>query len=111
MFLSKVWWIISIFNLLCGLLGSFDDWRNERVKQKKIIIYYKKILSNNLTIEILAEGEVINLKGVENYKIGEITEEENPIIKKRISISRKLLIFFPLIILTVVLIILAVCLL
>lgn len=110
-FLSKVWWIISIFNLLCGLLGSFDDWRNERVKQKKIIIYYKKILSNNLTIEILAEGEVINLKGVENYKIGEITEEENPIIKKRISISRKLLIFFPLIILTVVLIILAVCLL
>ena len=110
-FLSKVWWILSIINLLCGLLGSFDDWRNERVKQKKIIIYYKKILSDNLTIEILSKGEDINLKGVESYKIGDLMEEENPIIKKRISISQKLLVIFPLIILTIVLIILAVCLL
>ncbi|MCD8040219.1 MAG: hypothetical protein LUF82_01740 [Clostridia bacterium] len=109
-FLSKFWWVLAVFNLLCGLLGSFDDWKDERVKQKKITVYYKNILSDNLIIEVLPEGKVINIKGVESFAAGVVTEEENAVIKKRISISQKLLIIFPLIILAVVLVVLAVCL-
>lgn len=110
-FLSKAWWIISIFNLLCGLFGSFEDWKDERIRQRKIVIRYNTILSDNLDIEISSEGNVIELKGAGSYSIVEMTEEENQIIKKRISISQKLLIIVPLVLLTIVLIILAVCLL
>lgn len=110
-FLSKLWWLLIIFNLLCGLLASFDDWKDERTKQKKITVGYSKIISDKIVVEVSDEGRTINLEGVESFSIGDITEEENVQIKKRKFIARKSLIIFPIAALILLAIILVICLL
>lgn len=110
-FLSKFWWLLAIFNLLCGFFGSFDDWKNESIKQKKMIVSYRNIISDKITIEVLNEGKSIYLDGVESFSIVDMKEEENEKIKKRIAIAQKMLIIFPLAVLAIIFIVLAICLL
>ncbi len=108
-FLHPLWWLLAIFNLLCGLGGSFDDWKEERIRQRKVLIRYDQLSADCLTIEIAEKGEMISVKGVKKFSILEVTEEENAKIKKRISIAQKMLVIVPaLLLIAVIVVILAV---
>lgn len=108
-FLSKLWWLMAIFNLVCGLLGSFDDWKEERTKQRTIVVNYQNILSDEIIFEIIDKGQSVLLHGVETFSV-KVIEEENPKIVRRIKIAQKLLVIIPLTVVVIIFIILAVCL-
>lgn len=108
-FLSKLWWLIAIFNLACGLLGSFDDWKEERTNQKIIFVNYQNILSDEMIFEIIDKGQSVLLHGVETFSVN-VIEEENPKIVRRIKSAQKLLVIIPLTVVVIIFIILAVCL-
>ena len=107
-FLHPLWWLLAIFNLLCGLGGSFDDWKEERIRQRKVLIRYNQLSADCLTIEITEKGKSILVKGAEDFSVVKDTEEENPKIKKRISIAQKILVNVPLLFLIVVFVILTI---
>ena len=109
-FLSKSWWVIAIFNLACGLMGSFDDWKEERTKQRIIAVNYQNVLRDKLTFEILDKGQNVILYGVEKFFVDKVIEEENPVIIKRMKIAQKMLIIIPLTIVAIIFVVLAVCL-
>ena len=107
-FLHPLWWLLAIFNLLCGLGGSFDDWKEERIRQRKVLIRYNQLSADCLTIEITEKGKSILVKGAEDFSVVKDTEEENPKIKKRISIAQKIPVIVPLLFLIVVFVILTI---
>ena len=108
-FLHPLWWLLAIFNLLCGLGGSFDDWKEERIRQRKVLIRYNQLSADCLTIEIAEKGETISVKGVKEFSVLKVTEEENAKIKKRISIAHKMLVIVPtLLLIAIIVVILAV---
>lgn len=101
-FLHPLWWLWAIFNLLCGLVGSFDDWKEERSRQRKVLLHYEQVSADRLTIEIGEKGERISVKGVKEFSVLNVTEEENAEIKKRISVAQKMLVVVPVLLLIVV---------
>ena len=107
-FLHPLWWLLAIFNLLCGLGGSFDDWKEERIRQRRVLIRYNQLSADCLTIEITEKGKSILVKGAEDFSVVKDTEEENPKIKKRISIAQKIPVNVPLLFLIVVFVILTI---
>lgn len=101
-FLSKLWPLLAIFNLICGFFGSFDDYEYIRRVQTKILLSYGKIVSDSLTLIISGTSADIQIQGVDNYSLLSREETEPPIIKKRIKIAKNLLIFVPVTILAVI---------
>ena len=104
-FLHPLWWLLAIFNLLCGLVGSFDDWKEERSRQRKVLIRYNQLSADCLTIEIAEKGKTILVKGVKEFSVLKVTEEENAKIKKRISIAQKILVIVPTLLLIVIIVV------
>ena len=88
---------------------TFDDWKEERIRQRKVLIRYDQLSADCLTIEITEKGETISVKGVKEFSVLKVTEEENAKIKKRISIAHKMLVIVPtLLLIAIIVVILAV---
>lgn len=99
--LAKLWWLYSFFNLLFAFFGAFEDFRDVRTKQRKIVIQLGKITYDTLRVYITKTGD-IQPQGVCDYRVISNEEVYNPQIARRAKVSRFLIIFIPILILFVI---------
>lgn len=106
---GNFFYFYAIFNLILAFLsGSFDDYKDSKVTQRRLKIKIVEVNSDEFIINIPRDINKLTIDGVTSLEQLSYEEVRDEKIVKRLNIAKKSLIFIPVLILCIIFIILAV---